>query len=198
MLVDELLALARIDAGQERHQGEVAALEDIVRDVVRRFESLAADRSISLVAHIATSARVAIGSGPAAIAFSNLLDNAIKFSPANSEVSIILTANDHKAVVVVADRGPGIDASEVPHLFDRFYRGHFARSDSQPGVGLGLALAQAIVHKHGGTIEARSNGDQGAEFSMRLPLNQNAVVNPEVSSNYAASCSTISNRTPCS
>jgi two-component system OmpR family sensor kinase len=102
-----------------------------------------------------------------------LVDNALKFSPAGTTVRVSLRADveANEAVISVSDRGPGIRGDELPHLFERFYRGATARSDENtPGLGLGLALSQAVVHAHGGRIEAANESGGGARFDMRLPL----------------------------
>jgi two-component system OmpR family sensor kinase len=114
-----------------------------------------------------------VARGAASLALANLLDNALKFSPAGTTVRVSLRADvdANEAVISVADSGPGIRGDELPHLFERFYRGATARSDEKtPGLGLGLALSQAVVHAHGGRIEAANEAGGGARFDMRLPL----------------------------
>jgi two-component system OmpR family sensor kinase len=100
----------------------------------------------------------------------NLLDNAVKFSPSNGTIKLDIRIEDGDAVLSVSDAGPGIRQDEMPHLFERFYRGSAARSNSVPGVGLGLALSQAIAHTHGGRIEVTTPAGGGALFMLRLPL----------------------------
>ena len=165
LLVDELLVLARLDAGQERGPTETVCLNELAQDAARRLDSTARQRQVRINLEHALVAR-----GPASLVLANLLDNALKFSPAGSSVTLRVAAVGLQAVVSVADTGPGLQADELPHLFDRFYRGAAARASGVPGVGLGLALSQAIVHAHGGSIEASSPASGGATFSIRLPL----------------------------
>ncbi|WP_438941145.1 sensor histidine kinase [Methyloterricola oryzae] len=104
------------------------------------------------------------------LVIANLLDNAVKFSPAGGQVRIRLATEGTEAAITVSDQGPGIRADELPHVFERFYRGTAARADSTPGVGLGLALAQAVVHLHKGRIMASSCPEGGTKFFVHLPL----------------------------
>ena len=110
-----------------------------------------------------------IGRGPASLVIANLIDNAVKFSPAGGRVTVSLATADAEAVVSVTDEGPGIQREELPHVFERFYRGQAARTSQSPGVGLGLALSQAIVRAHGGRIDALDRPGRGARFAVHLP-----------------------------
>ncbi|MDM0006707.1 ATP-binding protein [Variovorax sp. J22G73] len=173
LLVEELLVLARLDAGQERDAVETVSLNVLAEEAVRRLEPMARERRLELLLEPAAPVAARVARGAASLALANLLDNALKFSPAGTTVRVSLRADAqaNEAVVSVADRGPGIRGDELPHLFERFYRGATARSDEKtPGLGLGLALSQAVVHAHGGRIEAANESGGGARFDMRLPL----------------------------
>ena len=110
--------------------------------------------------------------GPSAIGLviTNLLENAVKFSPRGGRVSVAMTVADGEALVTVADTGPGIAAEELPHLFERFHRGAAARAAGAPGVGLGLAICRALVERQRGRIAAESLPRGGATFRVHLPL----------------------------
>ncbi len=97
---------------------------------------------------------------------SNLLGNALKFTPPGGRVQVEAHAGDAAVIVRVTDTGPGIAADELPHVFDRFWQGAKAR---RAGAGLGLAIAKGIVEAHGGTIFARSVPGRGATFTFTLP-----------------------------
>jgi two-component system, OmpR family, sensor histidine kinase BaeS len=97
----------------------------------------------------------------------NLLTNALKFTPAGGQVSIRTSQRGADAVLQVSDTGVGIPAEELPHVFDRFWRGQSAASIS--GSGIGLAIAAELTHAHGGALTARSEPGQGAEFTLTLP-----------------------------
>ena len=170
LLVEELLVLARLDAGQERAAVEAVSLNRLVEEVVRRLEPTARERRVDLIVEPSPPVAAHIGRGPADLVLANLLDNALKFSAPEGRVTVSLAADGRDAVMRVADSGPGVRVSELPHLFDRFFRGAAARGDSAPGVGLGLALSQAMVHAHGGRIEASNRREGGALFTVRLPL----------------------------
>ncbi|MEJ0038197.1 MAG: ATP-binding protein [Gammaproteobacteria bacterium] len=168
-LVEELLTLARLDAGQAREPVERVALDRIIQDVARRFEPQARERHIRIRTRIDSPVIAEIGRGPASLVLANLIDNAVKFSPVGGAVTVSLSDEPGEVLVSVTDEGPGIGAEDLPHVFERFYRGQAARAGHAPGVGLGLALTQEIVRAHGGRIEAFSGPGQGATFALRLP-----------------------------
>jgi len=172
LLVEELLVLARLDAGQERDAAETVSLNLLAEEAVRRLEPMARERRLRLSLDPAPPVAAQVARGAASLALANLLDNALKFSPPDTEVRVSLRADveAHEAVISVSDHGPGIHGDDLPHLFERFYRGAGARSEATPGLGLGLALSQAVVHAHGGRIEASNEAGGGARFDMHLPL----------------------------
>ena len=101
----------------------------------------------------------------------NLLDNALKYTPANGTITLALTTKDHEAVLSVADTGRGIPEEDLPHIFDRFFRHSRSTSDKTvQGFGLGLSIVRWIVHSHGGKISAESTLGKGTKFTVRLPL----------------------------
>ena len=162
-LVEELLALARLDAGQERRTWQAVSLQRLGARGTRATGGVRsrAQRSYRSRAIIARDAKVA--HAPASLVLANLLDNAVKFSPPGGRVTVHMGTDGSEAVVSVCDSGPGIRIDELPHLFDRFYRGSSAHASS-PGVGLGLALSQAIAQAHGGRIDASNLPAGGALF----------------------------------
>jgi len=172
LLVEELLVLARLDAGQERDAAETVSLNLLVEEAVRRLEPMAREQRLQLSLEPAPPVAARVARGAASLALANLLDNALKFSPPGTEVRVSLRADAqaNEAVIGVSDHGPGIHGDDLPHLFERFYRGAGARSEATPGLGLGLALSQAVVHAHGGRIEASNQAGGGARFEMHLPL----------------------------
>ena len=98
---------------------------------------------------------------------SNLLDNAIKYTPSGGQVTISLSEKDGRILVSVQDTGCGISPGDLPRIFERFYR--CDQSRSKPGIGLGLSLAWAIARAHGGDITATSMSGQGSTFTVTLP-----------------------------
>ena len=170
LLVEELLVLARLDAGQERGPTETVCLNELAQDAARRLESSARERQASITLEPAPRVNAAVARGPASLVLANLLDNALKFSPPGATVRMRLATEGAQALISVIDDGPGLRSDELAHLFERFYRGSAARTGAAAGVGLGLALSQAIVQAHGGSIEAASPPEGGAVFTVRLPL----------------------------
>lgn len=173
-LVEELLMLTRLDVGQERNAVETIALNPLVRAAAQRLEKAAAQRGIRIMFDEGEGAPVhaRVAAGPADLVLANLLDNAVKFSPPDSVITVHVAREGEHALVGVADAGPGIGVEDLPHLFERFYRGAKARAGEAPGFGLGLALSQAIVHAYGGSIEACNRPQGGALFTMRLPASE--------------------------
>ncbi|MBV8689307.1 MAG: ATP-binding protein, partial [Candidatus Eremiobacteraeota bacterium] len=100
---------------------------------------------------------------------SNLIDNAIKFTERGS-IDVNLKTDGAQCLVDVCDTGPGIAPSEVPYIFDRFYRADKSRNRSVPGTGLGLAIVRSIVRAHAGTVSAESAASGGACVRVRLPI----------------------------
>ena len=109
-------------------------------------------------------------------ALRNLLENARRYGPAGSPVEIAVWLEGSQAVVTVRDNGGGIAAEDLPHIFERFYRGDSARSRATGGSGLGLSIVQAIVEAHGGDVSAASQPGNGSTFTIRLPALQPAVL----------------------
>lgn len=170
MLVEELLMLARLDAGEEHGPDEPMALNVLTEEAVRRMGASARDRQIEIVLDIATGVAARLAPTPAGLVLANLLDNAVKFSPPGGKVTVRVAADGDGAVLSVADEGPGIADADLPFLFDRFYRGASARAGTIAGVGLGLALSQAIVRAYGGRIKAANGPVRGALLTVALPL----------------------------
>ncbi len=168
-LVEELLMLARIDAGQERGPAALVSLAALARDTVDRLAPRAHERGIAIVLSDELPEAVQIDAAPLGLVLRNILDNAIKFSPAGGRIDVRVANSARGAVLTVDDQGPGIAGDELPFLFDRFFRGEGARAGGIDGVGLGLALCQAILKSYGGKIEVSNRSGGGARFSVSLP-----------------------------
>jgi len=115
--------------------------------------------------------------------FSNLLSNAIKYSPHGADIEIAARRSAREVIVTVADRGMGIPASSLPHLFQRYFRG--SNVSGVVGTGIGLYLVKVVVELHGGSVEAQSREDQGSRFTVRLPIESRAAT-PDASAEIAA------------
>jgi signal transduction histidine kinase len=99
----------------------------------------------------------------------NLISNALRYTPAQGRVSVWVRRTDQGAVVTVSDTGDGIRAEDLPHVFERFYRGEKSRNRVTGGAGLGLAIARGIVQAHGGNIHVESKAGIGTQFTFHIP-----------------------------
>jgi signal transduction histidine kinase len=166
-IVSELLTLARADAGQTLERRPVE-LDRVLLDALSDARTLAKDRTIEL-----RNFAPAVVHGDAdrlKQLLVNLLDNAAKYSPPESPITVGLTTSNGEAALIVSDGGPGIDPEDLPHLFERFYRADLGRSRDPGGTGLGLAIVQWIVEQHEGTITIDSTTGLGTTVAVRLPL----------------------------
>jgi signal transduction histidine kinase len=184
-LAEDLLWLSRLEANQFPLQLQPCCLNDLVRDLEEELAPLAIEHSITephqknidLRLEISTDRSLYIVGDCDRLyrAISNLITNAIQYTPAGGVVKIGLYYADRHAIITIADNGIGIAAADLPHIFDRFYRVQSDRSRSTGGTGLGLAIASAIVRAHQGTIrvesqiESSSSVDRGTTFTVRLP-----------------------------
>jgi two-component system sensor histidine kinase KdpD len=166
-LVDEAIQVARIEAGQLKLERRTVSLLDIVRPAMRRVEALQQDRVFKT--EIDPELNVSADPEQIQLVLRQILDNALKYSPARSEITLRADVDGGHAVVSIADQGPGIAEHDIPHIFDRFYRGKQI-GNRLPGTGMGLTIAREIVQAHGGRIAARNLPGKGAEFSFTLPL----------------------------
>jgi len=173
ILTRELLTLARLDAEQGRAAAAgTVPLAPLLEGVVRRLASEAERRRVTIAVHPsqALSLSVRCAEGLADLVFTNVLDNAVKFSPPGGQVVIDTAAEGAAVVVAVSDAGPGIPADEIPRVFERFYRGRVARANDSRGFGLGLAISRTVVENHGGQMSVESAAGRGATFRIRFPV----------------------------
>ena len=177
-IVEDLLTLSHADAGEEAIKRAVLYLDDIVVEAAGAAAFLAASRSIELRVDKFEEARIVGDAELLRQLVLILLDNAIKFSPAGSRVSVCVGVVTGFAEMEIEDHGPGIPPEHLPHIFERFFRGDEARtrkdlgsgSIGAQGAGLGLSIAQWITDAHGGSIYVRPVAPSGSRFVVRLPL----------------------------
>lgn len=168
-LVDDLLDLARAEAGVLALRPEPIGVEDCLRRAMESLEPYAAERGVVLRAAFGDRF-TAVFADPDRIdqVAVNLISNAVKFSPAGGTVTVDTELREECVSVSVADEGPGIPRRERRRVFERFFQGRTA-SSGEAGVGLGLAICKAIVEEHGGSISVRDNPEGGAMFVFTLP-----------------------------
>jgi signal transduction histidine kinase len=174
-LVDDLLTLARADSGDRPASFAAVFLDDIVADAVGAAAAMAAARGVVLDLGQFEEAPVQGDAELLRQLVMILLDNAIKFTPAAGHVSVSVGRSGGVAELKVADTGPGITAAQLPHLFERFYRGDPARGRAGPGsipasgAGLGLSIAHWIADAHRATIQVASTAGEGTIVSVQFP-----------------------------
>ncbi len=151
-------------------------LRAAVESAAHQHDALAKRRGVKVELDL-PSAPIRIRHDPPRIGqvVANLVGNAVKFTPKGGVVRISAEAEPDGARIDVADTGVGIDAAELPRIFERFYRGSRANEARGSGSGLGLAIVRSIVDMHGGTVTVESGLDTGSRFTVRLPLDPRRV-----------------------
>ncbi len=165
-LLESLLELARLDAGQESFSWATVDLAKIASECAEQVRPLAEQAKIELTSTL-EPAECRADAGRIAQVITNLLMNAIAYNQPNGRVALATKKQDGFAVLEVADTGVGIDQLDLPHVFERFYRADKSRSTG--GAGLGLSISKAIVEAHGGIISVTSERNKGSTFTLRLP-----------------------------
>jgi signal transduction histidine kinase len=167
-LTEGLLALSRIEAGEQAEGHTAVALTSLVQEVSELYASRAEQSGLTFdLALPETPVTIWGDEAQLCHALGNLLDNGIKFTPQGGAVSVELVQEREWAELSVEDTGIGIPEDDLPHLFSRFHRGRNAAA--YPGSGLGLAIVKAIAESHDGQVAAE-NTAQGARFTLRLPM----------------------------
>jgi len=179
-IVGDLATLALADAQQQRLQREPTDLRELLQDLMREVAPLAAERGISIQGDFAESAVIEADGGRLRQLFLILLDNALTYTPAGGAVSLSLRNGDQRAEVRVSDSGPGIPESDLPHVWERFYRVDRARTrQGTTGTGLGLAIARWIVTAHRAQIRLESRPGHGTTAVLVFPAARTAPALPE-------------------
>jgi len=177
-LTTDLLFLSRLDQGRLLWQPERLALGELLTAVVEQVQPLAGEKGLTLTTVIAPDLDVEGDADHLIRLFLNLLDNAIKYTPAGGEITVAAERHGAGIDVVVHDTGPGIPPEDIPHLFERFYRVDADRSRKSGGAGLGLAIAYEIARSHNGDLSARSEPGQGTTFTVYLPAHLTPMPDP--------------------
>jgi signal transduction histidine kinase len=181
-MVEELFELAKLDANEVKPQHELFSMAELVIDVSQKFHLSAIEKDIQLKVDVdETVPYVNADVGMIERVLDNLIDNALRHTPAGGCVSLRLSNEQGKVIVLVSDTGYGIAEDEIPHIFKRFYRKTDTKGDNVDvgnaqsgvgmgiGLGLGLAIASRIVELHGGRLSVDSVLHQGSSFHFTLP-----------------------------
>lgn len=168
-LSNALLFLSRSDQNQIAFNSTSVNLTELLGVLVEQLHPLAEGKRLDLSVQVADDLFVRGDNDHLIRLFMNLLENALKYTPADGQIQVLAGREADGVVVKIHNSGDGIPSEHIPHLFERFYRVDEARSSQAGGSGLGLAIAYEIVRLHGGRMEAHSQPGQGVTFTIRLP-----------------------------
>jgi two-component system sensor histidine kinase KdpD len=166
-LVTEAIQLARIEGGKFRLNREVHFPSSLISSAIRQMKPFMEGREIKVSA-ADDLPLVWVDAALIEMVITHLLDNALKYSPSGTPISIAAQSGDRRVTICVADQGPGIDDAEQARIFDKFYRGK--SEQNLKGTGMGLAIAREVIGAHGQEIWLASKPGQGAEFCFSLPV----------------------------
>lgn len=176
-LTEDLLTLARVESGEHKLDLRPVAVADLVHEAEEQHRDLVARRKIILRVEAVVAREVAADRGAVQQVFTNLIDNAAKYSPEGAEITVGAVEKDGAVEFFVRDTGPGIASEHHARLFERFYRVDVSRSRESGGTGLGLAIVKHIVRNHGGNVRVESEVGRGSSFYFTLPIAKAASVN---------------------
>jgi len=190
-LVDDLLDIAKIEAGHARLDLSELCIGEVLRISAKALSFNAQTKDVTLDVDVASDDPLLRGDRlKLSQVFSNLLSNAIKFTPSGGKVRAQIAPECDGVVVTVADTGQGIPADALPHLFEKFTEAQRAGTSGESGTGLGLSIVRRLVELHGGTIEVASEVGHGSTFTVRLPFTSTTrEVDPSDPPNARKSCS---------
>jgi signal transduction histidine kinase len=178
-LIQDLLDISKLDSGSETKWQEEINVVQLLNDAMEQVRPQADKKHLAFSRQILhdprpEDPRCIIGNAnQLQRAIVNILTNAVKYTPEEGSVSIIVRiASGANLEIIIQDTGPGIDAVDIPHIFDRFYRADKARTRETGGTGLGLAIVREIVARHHGTVEVESIVGKGSTFIIQLPLRE--------------------------
>ncbi len=169
-LTDDLFLLAVLDEQRRNSAFSVVDVSEVALDAIKLREDLAARSGVQLAFSSSGKATALVDVPQIRLAIGNLIDNAVRHSPYHAEVSISVREVNKSVVIAVTDSGPGFPPEFIPFAFERFSRPDAARDRSGGGAGLGLALVQAVVEAHAGTVEITDSSRLGATVSISLPM----------------------------
>ncbi|HUR30586.1 MAG TPA: ATP-binding protein, partial [Saprospiraceae bacterium] len=181
-LISQLLDLSKIEAGKLKLDVRTDDIIPLIKHILHSFESLAASKKLNV--NFRSDRDVALLSfdrEKIEQVVTNLISNAFKYTPDGGEVTIEIISQGEALLINFFDTGIGIQADQLPHVFDRFYQGSEAALTGEPGTGIGLALAKELVELHHGKISVTSTEHQGSNFTIMLPLLKESADTKELS-----------------
>ena len=168
-LVQDIIELSRLQGASVAQQGSPVDVNAVIAEAVDRSQLPAESKNISIVVGGRTEGKVFGDQDLLVTALRNLIDNAIRYSPANTRVGIGVRAKEGLVAISVTDQGEGLSAEDQERVFERFYRVDSARSRHTGGTGLGLSIVKHVASNHGGEVTLWSQPGQGSTFTLRLP-----------------------------
>lgn len=168
-LSEDLLDLAKIEAGRRSVRAEDLALAEVAGRLVAEWFPLAQKKGINLMVSVPDDLRAKADPDAVYQVLANLVDNAVKYTGQGGRIEISASAQEDRAVVRVTDTGIGIPEADLPRIFERFYRVDKARSRASGGTGLGLSIVKHLVEAHGGKVTVESAVGEGSTFAFTLP-----------------------------
>lgn len=169
-LVNDLLDLARMEAGHLTLHHEQVPLKPYIERIIHKFQALAKEKGVHLLVEMNDELIVSFDPDRIEQVLTNLIDNALRHTYEGGEVRVIVDADEEVVRISVQDSGSGIPEEDLPFVFERFYKADKARTRGRSGTGLGLAIAKNIVEAHKGTITVHSKLGEGTTFTFTLPL----------------------------
>ena len=172
-MLNTLMDISEAETGTMALRREPIDLAELVRQTVDLYEDLAEEKQLRIAAAADGSLIVPLDRNRMRQVLANLVDNAVKYTPAGGQIDIAARREGSEAIITVRDTGTGIPPEELPRIWDRLYRGDKSRSER--GLGLGLTLVKAIVEAHGGKVAVESAVGDGTRFELRLPASTPAL-----------------------
>jgi len=172
-IVEHLFTLSRLDAGEAQTEWTRFDLSELAKTTADQMSLLAEDKKISIACDVNRQILVEGDRARLKQIVVNLLDNAIKYTPADGKIQLRVHAVNGHAILEVADNGIGIPSAALPHVFERFFRADQTRADGSESAGLGLSIVKSICTAHGADVEVQSTVGSGSCFRVKLPLSKN-------------------------
>jgi heavy metal sensor kinase len=169
-IVEGLLLVSRLDAGEAHMRHEPVDLGEIVNSTADQMELLSKEKLLTVRRQVSQGVMVEADLVRLKQVAVNLLDNAIKYTPEGGDILLKVGSRDGRALFEITDTGIGISPPALPHIFQRFFRSDEVKASRMEGTGLGLAIVQSIAEAHGGTVSVESDVNRGSKFRIELPL----------------------------